>query len=326
GRASFGIPATNPVPISSQGFPAFCPGNSVKLIASQWLPNLQWFRNGLPVAGATSDTLRATDAGQYNLRLLGNNGCYSNLSPTIGVSVLAQPAKPRVTAVGAGDICNGSNTVRLTAAGLYNAEWHRTGSNFSAWVDTLATTQEGAYYVQIHATNGCNANSDTFVVRSLVAPPTYSISANGNVLSVQSGYEFYQWYRDGVVIIGANASQYTAGEAGIYRVDVGNSATCKTSSATLTFTSTAVSTLELGGALVAFYPNPVQNELRVNLQGARLRNPLLRIIDASGRCIRTTALKPGVNTLSLSGLPAGIYHAVLQDDRGSNAVRLVKVP
>lgn len=316
----------NPVTISNPGYNAFCEGRSVKYRASANVAGMQWFYNYQPIPGATADTLVVTQGGTYSLRILGNAGCYSDPSNYLGAYVLPLPYKPHVVAVGAGDICNGGNSVRLTASGLYNAQWFSVGGGTNAWVDTFSTWQAGSYFVQIHGTNGCNSNSDTFLVRSLYTPPTYAITATGNQLSVPAGYEYYQWYRDGVAINGATANTYTALDNGSYRVDVGNSAYCKMSSLNLAFAGTAVSNLQVEGVACSFYPNPLRSTLQVDVEGGARNSATLRLVDAQGRLLRTVALKAGHNTVPVGSLPAGLYHAVLCVGATERSVQLVKLP
>ncbi|TCJ18604.1 T9SS type A sorting domain-containing protein [Flaviaesturariibacter flavus] len=107
------------------------------------------------------------------------------------------------------------------------------------------------------------------------------------------------------------------------RLDAGP-ASCTTN----TFTAavlTAVSTITIDDASVRFYPNPVQDKLHVTVAGGRrTRVMMLRLVDAGGRTVRTATLKTGTTVVPVTGLPAGVYHAVVGDGNSQRTVRLLK--
>jgi uncharacterized protein (TIGR02145 family) len=69
----------------------------------------------------------------------------------------------------------------------------------------------------------------------------------------------------------------------------------------------AVNNLSFGEALpFSFYPNPAREELYVDVaENQNQAQITLRIVDGSGRILLNTSLKPGKNSISLSGLARG---------------------
>ena len=79
---------------------------------------------------------------------------------------------------------------------------------------------------------------------------------------------------------------------------------------------------------VIIYPNPATNTLSISMpgytQGAQV---LLTLINAQGQKVRTESLPwlQATTSISLSGLPAGVYWLVVQDGGGNNVGRQMVV-
>jgi hypothetical protein len=318
---------SNAVTVQGAATSSMCSGDSLLLRASAANPGLNWFRDGQLLTGSTADSLRVAAGGVYSIRLA-NGACYSDPSNTVTVTLLPRPTKPPVTITGTLSFCAGGSVSFSTPWNVqYNRQWYRNGQPLAGTSESYVAQQSGAYSVR--ATDpgtGCFNHSDTLVVTSVPLLPVPAITQNSNLLSVTTGYAYYQWFLNGTAIAGANAAQFAAATNGSYRVDVGNSATCITSSSAFTFTSTAVSTVDVDGAQVRFYPNPVRDILTVNVEGNRSARSLpLRIVDAQGRTVKTAFLKAGRNTVLVADISAGIYHAVMQTGKGAKTVRILKV-
>lgn len=76
-----------------------------------------------------------------------------------------------------------------------------------------------------------------------------------------------------------------------------------------------------------FYPNPVSNELTVELPAASTGSARVRLINAQGQVVRTyveAAQGPSVNLSDLGGLARGVYVLSLELDGKYHALKFVK--
>lgn len=64
----------------------------IQLTTSQPNYNLQWFRNGLPIAGATTSSHFATESGDYQVRISGASGGCQLLSTATTLTITQEPA------------------------------------------------------------------------------------------------------------------------------------------------------------------------------------------------------------------------------------------
>jgi predicted carbohydrate-binding protein with CBM5 and CBM33 domain len=80
--------------------------------------------------------------------------------------------------------------------------------------------------------------------------------------------------------------------------------------------------------LVNMYPNPVQNQLTVEVNTPKATAAELRIMDATGRVVRTVVmnLSEGLNEteVSMEGLADGVYLLRLSNDKGLNYSQMIR--
>ena len=70
------------------------------------------------------------------------------------------------------------------------------------------------------------------------------------------------------------------------------------------------------------YPNPVPKELTI--KNPQLETIELRILDASGRVLKTEIIYSGINTVNISNLNSGIYFVQATTGSRSGLKRIVK--
>ncbi|MDB5253627.1 MAG: C-terminal target protein [Flaviaesturariibacter sp.] len=315
------LPTPSAPTVSAGGPLGFCAGGSLALNSSAAAGN-RWSRDGVLIAGATGVQYTATQSGSYTVAVT-ENGCVSASSAAVVVTVNAIPVAPGITAA-SGSICNGDSSL-LHASSVSGNQWFLDNTPISsATTADLYAKTAGTYTVRT-TQNGCVSPSSagqTIVVNALPAVPAIAVS--GNLLSTASGMASYQWYLDNVAINGATAAQYTATQTGVYKVQVTNGAGCRNTSANLNHIVTAISEIAWSGVTVRFFPNPVTDFLQVRVSGTSSRNLSLRILDGAGRPVRQLPLTGGLNRVSLTGLAAGVYNAVITGPSGEAAVRILK--
>ncbi len=137
-----------------------------------------------------------------------------------------------------------------------------------------------------------------------VAPAIPTVTQAGNVLTSSSATTF-QWYVDGVLIVGATSQSYTATQTGTYVVRVTDVNGCWFSYSLLfDFTlTTDISVFDQNHNVTAF-PNPTTGIL--NLSGDVLVNQIFTaaLFDASGRMVLSVRNQP---IIDMTELENGIY-------------------
>ncbi|MFN8153734.1 MAG: T9SS type A sorting domain-containing protein [Bacteroidia bacterium] len=214
--------------ITAQGSTTLCSGGSVVLQANAGSSYL-WSN------GATTQSITATAAGNYNVRVTYSTGC-SSTSANTAVSVGTAPT-PTITAGGPTTFCTGGS-VTLTASSGTAYLW----SN-GATTQSITATTAGNYTVRVSQSGGCSATSSATTV-SIGSAPTPTITAGGattfcsggSVTLTASAGTAYLWSN------GATTQAVTISAAGSYTVRVSQSGGCSATSSATTVTVNTVST------------------------------------------------------------------------------------
>ncbi len=215
----------------------------------------QWYKNNVPIVGATSTVYTVVDSGHYRIMVI--DGSCSSMSDSIritktGTTSITQPqySKQPDTKM----ICLGGSIVyTISNPGSYSSNavymWFR--DSIIVQQDkkiTYEATTSGKYYVEV-IDGLCSSVSrvDTIELSNNSAPLA-------EIESVSGGYEIcagdvpqagsvmlwlkdtlshsgstYQWYRNGIAISGATTIIYNATDSGYYHIQVMNGECSSTS-------------------------------------------------------------------------------------------------
>ena len=182
---------TPTVTITADGPTAFCDGNSVNLIANPVNGfNFVWRRGSEEISGATQPIYTAYESGNYRVRIIAQNGCFS-LSNVIPVTVYELPP---VSAGNDGPVCEGSD-VQLQGGpdGMVSYAWTSPSNpGFSSTLQNpilpnIGPDEAGEYILTVTDDNGCEDSASTLVVVDEI--PLAPISASSSDPFVCSGTE-----------------------------------------------------------------------------------------------------------------------------------------
>jgi photosystem II stability/assembly factor-like uncharacterized protein len=222
--------------ITTNGTAEFCEGGSVDMTANAGSNyTYQWYRNG--AAHATASQIKATQSGDYTVRVKNPEGC-ERTSEAKRVVVNALPVltlvRPSETTLCQGkmlEIRVQSNTT------VSRYEWYRNGQPImNANAANLVVSESGTYEVRAFSGSGCPGQSDKVVINppyqvSLFAQGDTVFCAGQNVsLRIQTNSNSltgYQWFRNGTAIAGATINGYVATESGSYAVETVDALGCK---------------------------------------------------------------------------------------------------
>ncbi|MDP3392399.1 FG-GAP-like repeat-containing protein [Sediminibacterium sp.] len=222
----------NPLPlvtIAAAPSNSVCVGTSAALNAtSATATSYQWFNGTSAIAAATGLSLAITESGTYTVKVTDANGCVS----TSDASTVAVNSLPIIAAIsGANQVNIGSNITlfNTTSGGVWSSN-NSAIATINTSTGLLNAISAGSVKVlyTVQNANGCSSFvSTTILVNSLSSKPTISTNtstsfcAGSSVILTSSASTFNQWYKDGVVIGGANGLTYTATQTGVYTLAAG---------------------------------------------------------------------------------------------------------
>lgn len=220
-----------------------CPGSSITLTASiEQLETKQtnlssrisdlgesryfWYRNDgsddddyrrIQLEGEGS-SITVTEPGNYYVQYVNSNGCYSDYSSEITVTMGALPTTPIISAGGNATFCAGGN-VTLTSTPSNSYLWSNGATTRSITVDSSAL-----YSVVV---NNGNCNSLSSVARKVTVnpipkTPTISTSGSTSICSGKTVTLTSSSATGNVWSTGANTQSITVGLAGTYTVTATN--------------------------------------------------------------------------------------------------------
>ncbi len=214
----------------------------------------QWFKNGAPVANATSATyqiasVQTSDSGSYTITV--SNGAGSATSSAATVTVLNPPAivtQPAGQTLAAG--ASFSLSVQASGSNPLQYQWSKNGTAISGatastyQIAAIQSSDAGSYTVQVSNAAGSVTSSSAFLTvlgaPSITSQPqSQTLAVGGSIaLSVQASGSNplnYQWFKNGAPIANAASASYQiasaqTSDAGSYTVTVSNGAGSATSS------------------------------------------------------------------------------------------------
>lgn len=188
---------------------------------------------------------------------------------------------------------NGNLLVCVATSGLmYEAD----PAGNTLWSKTVSGTVS-----QAHHYSAC------YISGTQPAAPT--ISQAGATLSSTAGYS-YQWYDNGVLIVGATSQNYDPLHDGNYQVQIIDANGCSSDlSANFTYVSTNVTSDEFSKSITVF-PNPTSGNIHISgfIGG---KDFLVTVSDTQGK---TVFERKNTVQFNLSGVSTGLYVIRLQSE------------
>jgi bacillolysin len=256
---------------------------------------------------STTNSIDATpNPTSGTISVTANNACGASVAQTMAVSINATPNTPFV--VGSVVYCLNEPSTQLTATGV-NLLWYDvpTGGTGSTTAPTPPTNTPGITPYYVSQNNGICESQRSITLVNVNALPVVNISIAGSTLTADGSYPFYQWYVDGVLIVGASSAIYVATQNGVYTVVVSDMNGCTDTSDPITVNSFPVSVSGTSVAEPKFYPNPTTGICWLELPKTSDKTEIL-ITDVAGKVIhRSTVKDQSKISFDLSKAAKGIY-------------------
>lgn len=146
-------------------------------------------------------------------------------------------------------------------------------------------------------------------------PPAIPTVLSTSTVLTSSTATTYQWYFNGVLIVGANSQTYTPTASGIYvvRITDANGCVYRYSAGTkFTYINVGISDMNLNASIEVF-PNPTTGIVTINDQDLLGNHFTISVIDMFGRLLMNYS---NVKQIDLSSLSAGMYALQISSTKG----------
>ena len=196
----------------------------------------------------------------------------------------------------------------------------QTACNSYVWIDgnTYISSNNTATHT---LTNALNCDSVVTLDLTINTVGVNTTLSGTTITANNASATSYQWINcsNNAIISGATNASYTATSNGDYAVII-TEGSCSDTSSCETILTVGINDLEQN-KVVNIYPNPVQNQLFIELNNEAITK--LDIIDFSGKLIlsKTDYTKKSVD---VSDLPKGIYAIQITTEEGVSSSRFIK--
>lgn len=213
---SYTVNVLNIPTVALSGSSVSCGGDSITLTGTSGGTS-QWYFNGAPIVGATTNTYSTNTPGVYNMVKTNLNGCADSAASGINLTLVANP----VVNLGADAAFCGSATLDAANAGATYL-W-----NDNSTAQTLTATASDIYFVTVTDSNGCSAIDSINV--TINALPVVNLGSDttqcGGSVALDAGNagSTFMWSDSSA------AQTLTVSSSGIYYVTVTDSLNCASS-------------------------------------------------------------------------------------------------
>ncbi len=302
GSGSIQKPLTiNPLPyagiISGPGY--LCLGGTATLSDSGANGHGVW---NVGITGVDSAMVYVTPTalGLFKANYTVTNLCGS-ITATKKLAVITAPNSAITTGPNVVCLAAPAQFVNTVSGGVWSvAVGNAAADPHTGLVSGLTTGRDTIWYT---ITNICGADTARYPITVHSNPPALTIVDKENLLSVDTGYAAYNWYKDGLPVTGGNADTFTILSTGVYQVRVSNSYGCSTMSDFLDVSTIATCTADQ----LHVFPNPVTDA--VHIRWCNYVNACLYTFD--GRQLFTAH---HVRDIDMSNMPNGAYFLYLTKD------------
>jgi hypothetical protein len=268
----------------------------------------QWFKNSSAIPGAVNQIYKVTENGQYSIHVSDPGGC----------SVQADPV---IVCIPVPHIQSNGNLLSSTSGSFY--QWYVNNVAISdATSQSYLVNTTGDYKINILRGDGCASFSNSIHV--CIPPPVITVGDN-NVLNASPGLT-YQWFLNGVLLVGIDTRIIVAAQSGDYTVQVGDLSGCISLSAPITiYVSPTSITNGFKNTAIRCYPNPFETSFTLDIESSLL--PLTAYVyDINGILLLKTEINSITENIPLDHLSSGSYVLMLSSASHRTYYKLLKMP
>jgi gliding motility-associated-like protein len=204
------------------------------MIASQW-----WSFGDLTSGSGLVATHSYNNIGSYSIKLLVNSdaGCKDSIVKTVSIypDPIPNVIANRPLAFCAGDSVKLSSISIAVSGSIISYQWYINGIIIpGATFNAITVFQSGDYQLEVTNTNNCKKISAVIPVTvfplpigSIIIPSNTLLCEGSSLILSTTGGNFYQWYKNNLLIAAANFSTYNTSDPGVYSVQLTSLQGCK---------------------------------------------------------------------------------------------------
>jgi hypothetical protein len=319
-------PPPTPPAISFAG-DTVCTSTNLLLRTGNTFRGYQWYLNGGLLIGANDSTLNATRNGVYTVAITSAEGCRSDQSAGVNVTLNKLPAAP---VAGSAFYCVGGTPVPMTATALagHTLRWYTAAVGGSPLANAPTPRTDSIFiqdfFVSQLSPLGCESLRTRVSALVFGAPVRPMITWNGAELSVSQGYASYQWILSNSAIAGANQFSYRPLAAGNYRVRVTNAGGCADTSLVYNLLVTGLQTITPELGTVQVFPNPASDQLMLEFSKTPVNDMRVRLLSSDGRPVKSLVTRQKQQWIPIATLPAGIYYVEVGNGKNKALLKILK--
>lgn len=260
----------NPLPLVSIASTAttglfFCKGKNITLSATApTAVSYQWKTLGTDVSGATLSTYTVGTTGLSGVTVKDVYGC----AATEEIYVQEDTSAESILTPALVTICKDGSALLSCSPKFvgYTFNWQKDGVSITPATpaaDNKILNAAGSYRVIVTNNIGCLDTTNDAIIKHYPGPVKPIITSTLPKLQVAKIYNYYQWYRNGSIISGANNYQYITSSKGTYHVEVTDENGCTENSDTVLVETNSISNL-VSKTEIKLYPNPTQNSVTID--------------------------------------------------------------
>jgi hypothetical protein len=285
--------------------------NNTGVIDYQWRINGGLIFN--PSSSLSISSLQNNDS--IRVTVITNDGCgnsvtiSSNTLVFVVQNVLSKPEIFYTDSV----ICPGDSVQLSTTQGYTTYLWSNNSTAPSIFVKTA-----GPHSVQVSNTCGVAISDPLFLKVSGLQKPTV-ILTGADVLSSSITGSLYQWYRNGMSLVGISQQSIIATVAANYAVEVTDSLGCSIVSDDFYLSLSSIGSLE--NALTKIYPSPFDNKLIIE---SNQWIESITVFDKQGKVVYLSNENSLTHVIDTQLWASGIYNVVFNQKEKVESIRVVK--
>jgi hypothetical protein len=227
------------------------------------------------------------------------------------MSIIVNP-RPQIS-MNSTSVCAGDSATLTVTGNADTYTWSPTSGLFPVTgpvIKASPTTTTPYTVTATFSATGCqNTAQGTVTIKTVPAKPT--ITLNGNQM-VSSGLSGNQWYLNGTIINGANASTYSPLQSGIYAVQVTVNGCSSPISDLYNFVFTGQNEL-FESEYINLYPNPIKNELMIRYHFNDLTTKInMKVYAANGALIKDINEVKSYQKITTTNWPNGNLIVVIE--------------
>jgi hypothetical protein len=318
-------------PTIDSGNITLCPGETITVSTEDDWDSFQWYYdqafnpgNPLPLDGQTNNSIDIDNSYVGNIIWCEAtlDGCAEETYSFVVDEYFF--LAPSISIQGPSEVCEPDQVLMSNGFGDYGSyQWQLDGMNIDGATADSYLAEESGEYTLVVTPFECpmsmlSSISETITINPLPEP---SIDQTGNDVNTTDNYVSYQWFLDGMPIVGADDSTWEAEEDGEYYVEVTDSNGCIGTSDTINVIVTAVEEEAL--SINALYPNPAGNGNELTIETTPVQG-MIQLVNVTGQIVATQPANGTIHRIQMAHLAQGLYFVKVISDTAEITMRWVK--